>query len=351
MKRYNHIFEKITNIDNIMKAINKASKGKKGRREVEQILDSPLFYAMEIKKMLLNKTYKPHKSNEFKIVDGISRKIRTIHKPKFYPDQIIHWSLINIIEPYFMKGMYYYSCASIKGRGVYYGSKYLKKILKCDRKNTKYCLKLDIKKYYPSIDKEILKSKFKNIFKDKELLWLLNTIIDSEENVPIGFYTSQWFANFFLTDLDHYIKENLKIKYYIRYADDMVLFSNNKKNLHKARILIEEYLKKENLKLKENYILFKVDNRFIDFLGYKFYRGYIKLRRGIFLKIKRKVKRIYKKKYINIYNAYSMISYNGWIIHSNYYNYSNKYIKPYIDIEECKKIISLHDKKEDIYIS
>ena len=70
----------------------------------------------------------------------------------------------------------------------------------------------------------------------------------------------------------------------------MVLFSNNKKNLHKARILIEEYLKKENLKLKENYSLFKVDNRFIDFLGYKFYRGYIKLRRGIFLKIKRKVK-------------------------------------------------------------
>ena len=60
-------------------------------------------------------------------------------------------------------------------------------------------MKLDIKKYYPSIDKEILKSKFKNIFKDKELLWLLNTIIDSEENVPIGFYTSQWFTNFFLT--------------------------------------------------------------------------------------------------------------------------------------------------------
>ena len=212
-------------------------------------------------------------------------------------------------------------------------------------------MKLDIKKYYPSIDKEILKNKFKKMFKDKELIWLLNTIIDSEENVPIGFYTSQWFANFFLTDLDHYIKENLKIKYYIRYADDMVLFSNNKKNLHKARILIEEYLKKENLKLKENYSLFKVDNRFIDFLGYKFYRGYITLRRGIFLKIKRKVKRIYKKKYINIHNAYSMISYNGWIIHSNYYNYSNKYIKQYINIEECKKIISLNYKKEDIYIS
>ena len=78
-------------------------------------------------------------------------------------------------------------------------------------------MKLDIKKYYPSIDKEILKSKFKNIFKDKELIWLLNIIIDSEENIPIGLYTSQWFANFFLTDLDHYIKEKLKIKVVITF--------------------------------------------------------------------------------------------------------------------------------------
>ena len=117
----------------------------------------------------------------------------------------------------------------------------------------------------------------------------------------------------------------------------MILFRNNKKKLHSARILIEEYLNKENLKLKENYSLFKVDSRCIDFLGYRFYRGYITLRRGIFLKIKRKAKRIYKKGYINIHNAYSMISYNGWIIHSNYYNYYNKNIKPYIDIEKCKK--------------
>ena len=124
----------------------------------------------------------------------------------------------------------------------------------------------------------------------------------------------------------------------------MILFGNNKKKLNSARILIEEYLNKEKLKLKQNYSLFKVDSRCIDFLGYKFYRGYIKLRRGIFLKIKRKVKKIYKKKYINIHNAYSMISYNGWIIHSNYYNYYNKYIKPYVDIEVCKKIISLYDK-------
>lgn len=230
MKRYNNIFVKIIELDNISSAILRASKGKRGRNEVKKILDSSFYYAVKIREMLINKTYVPTKSHEFTIVDGISRKVRNIKKPAFYPDQVIHWCIMNVLEEYFMKGMYKYSCASIKNRGVYYGSKYLKKILVSDKKNTKYCLKLDIKKYYPSINKEILKNKFRRLFKDNDLLWLLDTVVDSENDILIGFYTSQWFANFFFTDLDHYIKEKLKVKYYIRYADDMILLGNNKKN-------------------------------------------------------------------------------------------------------------------------
>ncbi len=118
MKRYNHIFERIINIDNIIKAINRASKSKRGRKKVERILDSSFFNAMEIRKMLVNKLYVPNKSKETIIIDGISRKVRVIRKPMFYPDQIIHLCIILILEEYFMKGMYYYSCASIKERGV-----------------------------------------------------------------------------------------------------------------------------------------------------------------------------------------------------------------------------------------
>ena len=185
-----------------------------------------------------------------------------------------------------------------------------------------------------------MKTKFRKLFKDKNLLWLLDTVVDSSNNIPIGFYTSQWFANFYLTDLDHYIKEKLKIKYYIRYLDDMIIFSNNKKELGKVRIKISEYLNKEKLKLKDNYSLFKVESRCIDFLGYRFYRGYTTLRREIFLKIRRKSKRIYKKKYISVHNAYSMISYNGLIVHSNCYNYFKKNINTYVSIEKCKKMVA-----------
>jgi len=240
--------------------------------------------------MLVNKLYVPNKSKEAIIIDGISRKVRVIHKPKFYPDQIIHWSIMLILEEYFMKGMYHYSCASIKGRGVYYGAKYLKKILKCDKKNTKYCLKLDIKKYYPSIDKEILKSKFKRLFKDKDLLELLNIIIDSEENIPIGFYTSQWFANFYLTDLDHYIKEKLKIKYYIRYMDDFILIHHSKEYLEYCKNKINEKIIQLKLELNKKTQICEIHNGIV-FLGYRFILKNKKLYTLISSKNKRNIKK------------------------------------------------------------
>lgn len=155
-----------------------------------------------------------------------------------------------------------------------------------------------------------------------------------------GNFTSQWFANFYLQDLDHFIKEKMKVKYYLRYMDDMVLFGRNKKELHKIKNEIDEFLKPEGLKLKDNWQLFKVDSRPLDFLGYRFYRGYTTLRRSNFLRIKRRVKKIVKRGYIRLTDAYSMISYHGWLSQCDSFNYRNKYIKPYkITLKKCKGVI------------
>lgn len=272
MKRTGFIFEKIVQLGNIESAIMHASKGKTKRKKVEKILDSPTYYAMQVQKMLKEKSYVPSPYIEMIIHDGARKKERVIYKPQFYPDQVIHWALMLQIEPILMKKMYYWNCASIKGRGLHHGMRHLKRILVDDRKYTKYCLKLDVKKFYPSIDKEILKNKFKLIIKDIDCLWLINAIIDSaDEGVPIGNYTSQWFANFYLADLDKYIKEELKVKYYVRYMDDMVLFSNNKKELHKIKDKIELFLQNElHLKLKENWQIFKTESRPLDFWGIDF---------------------------------------------------------------------------------
>lgn len=312
MKRTGNIYQKITELSNIEAAIYKASKGKSGRNSVEKILDSPTYYALQIQKSLKDKTYRPSPYVEMKIHDGANKKERIIYKPRFYPDQIVHWALMLQIEPLLMKGMYEFCCASVKGRGIMRGMRHIKKILVQDRKYTKYCLKLDIKKFYPSIDKQILKNKFRRILKDKDTLNLIDLIIDSGiEGIPIGNFTSQWFANFYLQDLDHFIKEHLKVKYYVRYMDDMVLFSNNKKELRKIKIEIDNFLSKEKLTIKENWQLFKTESRPLDFLGYRFYRGYTTLRRSNFLRIKRRAKKMSKKDHITFHDAAAMISYSG----------------------------------------
>ena len=348
MKRVGNLYSQICNKNNVRKAILNASKGKKSRPNVKRIVDNINFYVEDIHKMLSTKEIKFSPYKKMTIHDGTNKKERIIYKPKFYPDQIIHWCLMQIIEPYIIKGMYDYSCASIPDRGIHYGAKYIKRIIVNDRKNTKYCLKLDIHHFYPSIDKEICKKKFRKIIKDNETLELIDKIIDSNQDggLPIGNYTSQWFANFYLQDLDHYIKEQLKVKYYIRYMDDMVLFHRNKKELHKIRISIENYLNNEKLELKGNWQLFKLDSRGLDFLGYRFFRGYTKLRRGNFLRIKRRIKRIAKRGKIRLTDAYAMISYNGWLKHCDSHNFKEKYVKPYISIKKCKGVIKNAYRKQ-----
>lgn len=340
MKTEKNIYIKITDKNNICKAIQNASKGKKSRSNVKKILDNIYFYVDVIYEQLKSKTYIPNKYEEKIIQDGVRKKERIIYKPRFFPDQIIHWALMQQIEDIIKRGMYEYCCGSVKNRGILYGVKYLKKILVRDRKNTKYCLKLDIKKFYPSINQSILKRKFRKIIKDRDTLDLIDLIIDSaEQGVPIGNYTSQWFANFYLQNLDHYIKEQLKVPYYIRYMDDMVLFHRNKKELHKIKNKIEEFLKREDLKLKENWQLFKMDSRPLDFLGYRFYRGYTTLRKSNFLRIKRRYKKIYKKRKLTYKDASASLSYYGWLKHCNSYNFNQKYVKPYIDLNKCKGVI------------
>lgn len=186
MKRKGNIFPAVIENNNIRMAILNAAKGKKDRKSVQKILCNIEYYTLEIYNMLKNKTYKPSPYIEMKIHDGTRKKERIIYKPMFYPDQCIHWAIMQQIEPLLMRGMYEFCCASIRNRGLHYASKHIKKILVRDRKNTKYALKLDVKKFYPSINKEILKRKFLKIIKDRDILDLLDLIVDSsKEGVPI----------------------------------------------------------------------------------------------------------------------------------------------------------------------
>lgn len=345
MKRIGYVFAKICDEENIKLAIKKASRGKRHHRCVKKILNNVDKYAKDISFMLKSKQYVPSPYLEKEIKDGCSQKVRLIQKPQFYPDQVIHWACILQLESIFMRGMYYYNCGSVPKRGTSRPKDAIEKWLQTDTRNTKYCLKIDINKFYASIPNNILKQKLRDIIKDEDCLWLLDMIVDSHKGMPIGNYTSPWLSNYYLQRLDHFIKQELCVKYYVRYVDDLVLFGSNKKELHRTKREIDKQLKELGLSINDNWQVFLTDARSVDFLGFKFHRNYTTLRRRNALRIMRRIKKIYKKTRLFCNDAAAVISYWGWVKMSDSYQFYKKYIDPYVKIGDCRNEVKYATKK------
>lgn len=365
MKSYNHLFEELISYDNLHQAIINSAKRKRGREDVQRVLSNPDKYIKKIQKMLIERTCKVEKHKAVAIYDGTSKKTRLIIQPKYLYEQILQHAVVQVLKPIFMKGMYQFSCGSIPDRGGHYGKRYIEKFIKQNNNSEiKYVLKMDIRRYYQSVDVEILKEKFKKIIHDEKMLYAINLILDSNMaehegeqvnmGLPIGFYTSQWFANWFLQDFDHLIKEQLHIKCYVRYIDDIVLFAKNKKELHKDFKIIEKYLSGLNLVIKDNWQVFKFvytdskDNeigRPLDFMGFKFYRNRTTLRRSIMLKATRKALKMKSKEKINWYDASQFMSYMGWFACTDTHNIYLKRIQPCVNINACKRLLSKRQKR------
>ncbi len=244
--------------------------------------------ATKIRQMLIDKTYTTSEYHIFEIEDN--GKHREIAELPYYPDRIIQWAIMQVLEEPLMKHFIPTTYAAMSGKKKW-NKKFKKRISERgphaalaklqeyaeDKDNTRYCLKMDVKKFFPNIDKAILKSLLRRKFKDKDLLWLLDDIVDSydkgnSKGIPIGSFTSQYFGNFYLSYLDHWAKEQKRVKYYLRYMDDIVILSGDKEYLHRLRDEIAEYLA-SNLKLtiKENWQVFPSAVRGIDFVGYRYF--------------------------------------------------------------------------------
>lgn len=328
-KRYGYLYEKIYKMENLKLAHKNAKEGKSGYKEIKEMVGYEQYYLKELQTRLKNKTYQTSNYEIFKKKEG--GKERVIYKLPYFPDRIAQWAIMLIIEPILEKKLIYDTYSSIENRGIHLGVKRVGKALQ-DKENTKYCLKMDIKKFYPSVDHKILKNIYRKIFKDPNLLWLLDEIIDSIEGnkeIPIGNYISQWSGNIYLTYFDHWVKENLGCKNYFRYMDDMVILHRDKQHLHKVREKISGYLKK-NLKLsiKGKWQVFPTRTRGLDFLGYRFFGDYRLLRKSTTKRFKNKMLKIRNKDYINHGHYTTINSYLGWLKWCNSYNLKQKYIEP-----------------------
>ena len=247
--------------DSIEKSFLVPSRGKRSRPDVKETLDNLENEIQYVFEMLMNGQFEPTDHKAVKINERNYQKVRTIVKPDYKYEQVVHHVVVQAIRPGIESGMYEYVLGSIPGRGQHMGAKIISKWIQEDPENTKYVLKMDIRHFFESVDHEILKAWITKKFRDEFVRELLFLIIDAiETGLPLGFYTSQWFANFLLQPLDHYIKETLHVKYGTRYMDDIVCFGRNKKEIHKVRIAINEYLNSElNLTMKDNWQVFRFE--------------------------------------------------------------------------------------------
>ncbi len=316
MKRKGKIYPTIYSMENLLQADEKAKKGKSKQYGVLLHNKNKEANLQLLHEMLINKTYSTSKYDIFKVYEP---KEREVYRLPYFPDRITHHAIMNILEPVFVSVFTSDTYSCIKQRGIHACASKLKKALK-NQKETAYCLKLDIVKFYPSVNHDILKNLLCRKFKDNDLLWLLSEIIDSAPGLPIGNYLSQYLANFYLTYFDHWLKEEKKVKHYFRYADDLVILGSNKNDLHRILFEIKQYLN-ENLKLtvKPNYQVFPIQARGIDFLGYKFYHTHTLLRK----RIKQNFARMLKKNP----NPASIASYKGWAKHCNSKHLLKKLLK------------------------
>lgn len=330
MKRIGRIWDKVISYENLLQAHMRARQKKGYYKAVQEINENPEKYLRKLHEMLKNGEYKIEYEDYIHKTIIDKGKEREIMKLPYYPHRIVQWAIMLQIQDRFLKTLILDTYASIEGRGLHFGAKRVKNLVYRYPENTRYCLKLDMKKYYPSIDNKILFEIIKTKIKDKFILNLIHNIIFSvgEKGQPIGSLWSQWAGNIYLSELDHYAVEKLKKKYK-RYCDDIVIFAETKEELREAFEVIKDIAdKKLNLKIKENYQIFPTRVRGVDFLGYRFFGDYILLRKRVLKQMKKKLIPLQEKDILTHRENSCINSYKGWLKFCDSYRLRQKYLVP-----------------------
>lgn len=322
MKRLNNLYSNICRFDNIASAFNEICKSTRNKRKVANFKEYRNIYITRIYETLVNKEYIVGSYNKFTIYEPKERKIVS----QGMQDKLINHLVARfILYPAILPCLLDINVANRKNMGTSKGLEFaLDFHRKCKVKYKEYyILKCDIRKFFASINHDILKKKLKRRIKDKDAIKIVFDIIDSNDTgLYIGSMTNQILAIFYLNDMDHFIKEELKIKYYVRYQDDFLLFHRSKEYLRFCLEKIKEFLKKEKLYLNSKTRIFKNTNNFL-FLGRNNKGKYARYRN-----IKRKLKKRYylyqsEKISLNSFTS-SLICYKGLSGKDNLFTYRKK---------------------------
>jgi RNA-directed DNA polymerase len=362
-KRASHLWERAVTDENCIAAVHDMLKGKRGRatyaglytrtpKESRTVLyrrmakhvhvDRVAYYranpdeiGRKVAAELRDGTWGPHPYREKLIYDGIRGKVRCIRVPCLH-DQIVHHALMRVTAPEILRRNDPHNCGSIPGAGQSRAVDMLRRWMGSD-KSPKYALITDVRKFYDSCPHDSVMAALRSIIKDGRLLTLHEQVLASMgTGLAIGFYASQWYANLVLAAVDH-IANNAAGVRWVRYMDDMVAVSSNKRALHRLRKAIDAALHSLGLSMKRTWQVFRIASRGIPFLSYRFFAGHTLLRKGLMIRMTRTMRNAAGR--LTPHAAMAVMSYMGILKRCNSYRFRMERVYPYIDIQKCKEVI------------
>lgn len=320
-----NIFERIASVDNIVAAIHSAAKGKRHKRAVRYAEAHAEEVAAKLHDELVAGTWRPpefHVGRE--INDGLKAKKRVIVCPEFVREQVVHHALISVIGPYIQRRSYRWSCGSMPGRGQEEMAKYVSRAVA--GKKLYVVPNLDVAKCFDSVDVDAIYAKFARCIKCRRTLALIRRILDGNAvkmpggrirkgGLPIGLFTSPWFMNFILGDVDNCFKDDFGVSVEMRFMDDIPLFDTNKRRLRRAIGAATKVLARYGLKWKRPPQIHKFDHK-VRICGFYVYPGgRVELRDRVYLNGRRLGARLLKKRAggrkLTAYDAQKMTSYSA----------------------------------------
>ncbi len=319
MKTYRNLYNYLCSMGNLMIAWRKARKGKSGSFDIIDFEADLIRNLLSLHYELKNKTYKPKPLRTFVLRDP---KTRVISKSDFR-DRIVHHALINCIKHIFENTFIYDSCANQLNKGTLFALKRFQKFMRkvSDPISQRgFCLKADIRHYFQEVDHEILLNIIRKRLDDCDVIWLIQQILSNNLNesisgeriigMPLGNYTSQFFANVYLNELDYFVKHQLKVKYYVRYVDDFVILHKSSRQLSIWKDEIDRFLREKlRIKLHSDKSRIIPISRGIDFVGFRNFYYYRILRRRNILSMRRKIS-FYEKGIVSFQKIYEV--FKGW---------------------------------------
>lgn len=324
MKTYKNLWDDFVSMDNLERAAKKAIKSKKSKIMVQKFLANRDTLLKQLHDDLIAGNFNTSPYVVFKIFEP---KEREIYMLPLYPDHVVQHALINVLGPIWHRMFIRDSYACIPGRGLHSASK---RVMQFMRRN-KYVLQCDIRKFFPSINHDVMMQIIRHKFKDKRIVDILENIVRSGgggKNLPIGNLTSQWLGNVYLNELDYFVKHVLRWRDYIRYCDDFCLFGDSKSELYQARNHIQNFLERE-LRLVFSKSNLSPTSRGVNFIGYRHFQRFILLRRRGKVRIVRRLRNIIRTNDMSVRAISQIAAARGWLQWACSFNFRKKLFGKY----------------------